>query len=158
MTALPYQQIHGSDLAPDITVISIGAPGTGPPAGVNPSEDKHLRLEFDDVQEATVRNQPPVPEHVEQIIEHARAHTGPLVCHCHAGVSRSTAADIIGKCARGMDPEDAYRRMLQESPHPWHTQPHEGMLEMGEEQLGLVEGALRKINDRSAEFKQELFG
>ncbi len=62
---------------------------------------RHLKIAVNDIslpQEGLVH---PRSEHVEQILRFAREwdHTGPLVVHCWAGISRSTAATFIALCA-----------------------------------------------------------
>lgn len=58
---------------------------------------------------------PPNGAHVENIIQtfcELRITTGAgILVHCEAGISRSTAAAIIGLCALGLDPEDAFRQV-----------------------------------------------
>jgi predicted protein tyrosine phosphatase len=62
---------------------------------------RHLKIAVNDIslpQEGLVH---PRAEHVEEIIRFAREwdHAGPLVVHCWAGISRSTAATFITLCA-----------------------------------------------------------
>ena len=62
--------------------------------------NKHLKIAVNDIslpQEGLVH---PRAEHVEEIIRFAREwdHAGPLVVHCWAGISRSTAATFITLC------------------------------------------------------------
>ncbi len=62
---------------------------------------RHLKIAVNDIsipQEGLVH---PRSEHVEGILRFARDwdHAGPLVVHCWAGISRSTAAAFITMCA-----------------------------------------------------------
>ena len=62
---------------------------------------RHLKIAVNDIslpQEGLVH---PQSEHVEEILRFAREwdHAGPLVVHCWAGISRSTAATFITLCA-----------------------------------------------------------
>jgi predicted protein tyrosine phosphatase len=69
------------------------------PAGIATRD--HLKIAVNDIalpQDGLVH---PAPEHIEQILRFAREwdHAGPLVVHCWAGISRSTAAAFITLCA-----------------------------------------------------------
>jgi predicted protein tyrosine phosphatase len=63
--------------------------------------DNHLRLALNDI----IAPQPgmicPSPEHIEALIGFVNRwnHDGPLLIHCHAGISRSPAAAFIALCA-----------------------------------------------------------
>lgn len=159
MTALSYHEAHGS-IPRDGAVISMGSPNTSKPAGFN--RDQHKRLEFHDITSDPPSDdqrkffQPPEKEHVEEIVEYAKEKDGPLVTHCQAGVSRSTAADVIGKCARGDEPETAYKRMLKESPSPGRVRPNKRMLRLADEVLGNETNDLQKLRDRQDELIEEI--
>lgn len=159
MTALSYQEAHGS-IPDDGAVISMGAPNTSKPAGFN--SDHHKRLEFHDVSsdppssKQRIYYQPPEKEHIEEIVEYAQERDGPLVTHCQAGVSRSTAADVIGKCARGREPEEAYKDMLRESPDMHRVRPNKRMMRLADEVLGHETNDLQKIRDRHKELMEEV--
>jgi predicted protein tyrosine phosphatase len=64
-------------------------------------EHEKLELRFDDVIEAAPGQQPPEPAHVERLLAFGRslmAEPQPrahLLIHCHAGISRSTAAMVL---------------------------------------------------------------
>ena len=72
------------------------------PASVD--ADNHLFLGFNDIVEVTEGMTPPAAAHVESLLAFVRAwdRKQPLVIHCFAGVSRSTAAAFISLCA--LDP------------------------------------------------------
>jgi len=79
-------------------LISIGTPGTPLPAGFEEVPHR-LRLEFSDIDEPT--NEPdmvmPSPGDALKIVEFASLvarKDGDVLVHCHAGVSRSTAAAL----------------------------------------------------------------
>ncbi len=69
------------------------------PAGIDAR--RHLKIAVNDI----VAPQPglvhPQPEHIDEILRFARDwdHASPLVVHCWAGISRSTAAAFITLCA-----------------------------------------------------------
>lgn len=69
------------------------------PAGVAP--DNHLKLAINDINEPRRDLIHPDPHHIEQLIAFAKRwnHDGPIVAHCLAGISRSSASAFIIACA-----------------------------------------------------------
>jgi predicted protein tyrosine phosphatase len=69
------------------------------PAGVVP--ENHLWLEIHDICSPLDGYVLPTAEHVERLIAFVRRwdRAAPIVIHCHAGVSRSTAAAFVSACA-----------------------------------------------------------
>jgi predicted protein tyrosine phosphatase len=65
------------------------------PEGIAPAH--HLKLSVNDVSEAWGAEVPPAPHHVEELIAFGRGWKGdaPMIVHCWAGISRSTAAAYI---------------------------------------------------------------
>jgi predicted protein tyrosine phosphatase len=69
------------------------------PPGV--SEANHLFLRMHDISEPLEGHVMPDAEHVKSLIEFVRGwdRAAPLVVHCWAGISRSTAAAFVSVCA-----------------------------------------------------------
>jgi len=69
------------------------------PASISP--ENHLWLQLHDISEPHEGYVLPQPEHVEELIAFVRRwpRRAPLVIHCYAGVSRSTAAAFVAVCA-----------------------------------------------------------
>jgi predicted protein tyrosine phosphatase len=69
------------------------------PDGLAPAN--HLVLGMDDIVHPIDGYVPPADEHVVQLIEFVRAwdRAAPLVVHCYAGISRSTAGAFVAACA-----------------------------------------------------------
>ncbi len=69
------------------------------PAEIDP--ERHLYIRIGDITEPLDGHILPAEEHVAQLIAFAKSwdRNEPLVIHCHAGVSRSTAAAFIIACA-----------------------------------------------------------
>jgi predicted protein tyrosine phosphatase len=69
------------------------------PAEIDP--ERHLFIGMSDISEPLDGHILPTAEHVAQLIAFAKDWdlSEPLVVHCHAGVSRSTAAAFIIACA-----------------------------------------------------------
>jgi predicted protein tyrosine phosphatase len=81
-----------------VTLINVGTPVSRPEAIL---PDRHLFLGISDITEPLPGHVFPAEEHVRQLLEFARAWDKhePLLVHCFAGVSRSTAAAFIIACA-----------------------------------------------------------
>lgn len=73
-----------------------GAPDT--PLGIDPA--RHLHIEVDDYPASFAGDIVPTMEHVTELLDFATAwdRQGPMLVHCYAGVSRSTAAALIILC------------------------------------------------------------
>lgn len=69
------------------------------PDGLAPAN--HLVLGMDDIVHPIDGYVPPADEHVVQLIDFVRAwdRAAPLVVHCYAGISRSTAGAFVAACA-----------------------------------------------------------
>jgi predicted protein tyrosine phosphatase len=65
------------------------------------AENDHLMVAMSDIVIAEDGHILPAEAHVEQVLAFVRAwdRSAPLVIHCYAGVSRSTAAAFIAACA-----------------------------------------------------------
>jgi predicted protein tyrosine phosphatase len=81
-----------------ITLIDAGTPVSRPPAIAS---GKHLALTFSDISVETFGHTLPNNSHVEKLLGFVRRwdQAAPLLIHCFAGVSRSTAAAYIAACA-----------------------------------------------------------
>jgi predicted protein tyrosine phosphatase len=62
----------------------------------------HLKVGVNDINEATIGLMDPKASHVASILEHGKAWdvSAPLLIHCWAGVSRSTASAFMIACQR----------------------------------------------------------
>jgi predicted protein tyrosine phosphatase len=91
------------------------------PKGVVP--ERHLRLALADVAEEWESDTPPVAAHIERLIAFGRdwPAQSPLLVHCWAGISRSTAAAYILLCDRlGAGCEaDVARALRYRAPHAY---------------------------------------
>jgi predicted protein tyrosine phosphatase len=81
-----------------VTLVNEATPMTRPSAI---AEADHLFLAVSDIVEAMDGHVVPAEEHLERLLAFAAAwdRTTPLVIHCYAGVSRSTAAAYVIACA-----------------------------------------------------------
>jgi predicted protein tyrosine phosphatase len=64
-------------------------------------EANHLRVSMDDITEHMDGFVAPSDQHIEQVLAFVRAwdRSAPLVVHCYAGISRSTASAFAAACA-----------------------------------------------------------
>jgi predicted protein tyrosine phosphatase len=61
----------------------------------------HLKVQMDDITEAIEGFVAPSENHIEQVLSFVRSwdRSAPLVVHCYAGISRSTASAFAAVCA-----------------------------------------------------------
>lgn len=105
------------------------------PAGIEAA--RHLRLGLNDVSEPEAADVPPSERHVAQLIDFARGWPAdaPMLVHCWAGISRSTAAAYIVLCDRlGPGAETAIAQSLRfRAPHAY---PNALMVRLADRALG----------------------
>ena len=110
-----------------------GRPRT--PPGI--ARERHLDIDIDDISTAIDGYVLPESGHVERLIGFARdwAMAGPLVVHCYAGVSRSTAAAlaVLCLCNEGREYEAA-RLLRQRAPH---ARPNRRLVHLADRAMGL---------------------
>ena len=89
-----------------VTLINVGTPVVRPPAI---AEADHLFVGVSDITDALDGHVLPDEAHVRRLLDFMRAwnQTQPLVIHCYAGISRSTAAAFIATCALRPDRDEA---------------------------------------------------
>ncbi len=80
-----------------VTCMIDGQPPT--PSGIDPT--RHLRLAMHDIETELEGYSPPSPEHIVALLDFVAGwdHADPLLIHCYAGISRSTAAAFTTLCA-----------------------------------------------------------
>jgi predicted protein tyrosine phosphatase len=129
------------------------------PPGVDP--ENHLWLRMDDIADPIEGMIPPCEEHVEQLVEFAERwdQRRPLVVHCFAGISRSTAAAFIAACALSpdRDEEEIAARLRAASPT---ASPNPLLVALGDEYLGRdgrMTRAIARIGYGVAAFEAEPF-
>jgi predicted protein tyrosine phosphatase len=99
--------------------------------------DRHLRLHIHDISEPLPGCIAPDAEHVGRLIDFALdwGGRGPMVVHCWAGISRSTAAAFAALCAinPGVDEELIAQRLREASPTAY---PNRLMIRLADAALG----------------------
>ena len=127
--------------AGDVThILSILDPGWPEPDPLNTfGLDRRLKLRFHDVIEAHPGWIAPERWDVELLLAFARdlasSRQTHLLIHCHAGVSRSTAAAtlVLAQTCPDRPAEEALEAVVRRRPKAW---PNLRMLEFGDEILG----------------------
>ena len=99
--------------------------------------DRHIRFHIHDISEPLIGYTPPGREHIDQLIEFALdwAGEGPIVVHCWAGISRSTAAAYTALCTINPDASEELiaRRLREASPTAY---PNRLMVQLADAALG----------------------
>ena len=99
--------------------------------------ERHLRLSVHDIIEPVEGSVAPAESHIAEMLTFAKSwdRTAPLLVHCWAGISRSTAAAYIVLCdLHGPGHEDTIARGLRF--HAPHAQPNRLMVRHADALLG----------------------
>jgi predicted protein tyrosine phosphatase len=132
---LEEMALHARALKPSHLISAISSheqPAT--PPGVDP--ENHLRLAFDDISDACDGYVRPEYAHIERLIEFVEGWSDdrPMLVHCFAGVSRSTAAALITMVCKAPAREmEAAQALRERAPH---ALPNRRMIEIADELLG----------------------
>jgi predicted protein tyrosine phosphatase len=142
LAAVPHVAVQ-SRASHMITVISAGS-AVERPASI--AEENHLYLEFNDITAPAQGLVAPSLGDVEKILAFGRSwdRRAPMIVHCWAGVSRSTAAAYVlshALCA-GSDPQ-ALAQLLR-ARAPWAT-PNSRLVAFADELLGAGGAMTRAI-------------
>jgi len=118
------------------------------PRAVKPSD--HLRVRIDDITEPSPGFIAPAREHVDEIVRFLRASPPevPLVIHCHAGVSRSTATALVALALDAPGREDEAAALLREA--ALFAFPNELIVQLADDALersGKLVAALESIGN-----------
>lgn len=105
------------------------------PPGIEP--ENHLRIGVHDISQPFMGYVAPEIEHIESLLEFARGweRTAPMLVHCWAGVSRSTAAALILACRLNPGREREVVSLL--SARAGHAMPNRRMIALADQLLGL---------------------
>lgn len=129
------------------------------PQGILPTQ--HLRLGVNDIAEEIDDLVPPGVEHVAELIGFVQAwdQKSPLLVHCWAGISRSTAAAFIALCALNEgQPEDELARLVRACGS--HAHPNRLMVRHADSLLkreGRMSAAVEALGPGRACWEGELF-
>ena len=129
------------------------------PAGIDP--DRHHRCPVADIVEPRPGEVLPQTEHVRDLIEFLATWDGeaPLLTHCHAGVSRSSAAALIAHVLQTGNPTRSATALREASPYAWPNRRivalADSILEFGGKLVDAREAMSAPIWERDPEYVKE---
>jgi predicted protein tyrosine phosphatase len=116
------------------------------PASVLPAN--HMKIAFDDITEPMDGFVAPSAEHVERVLSFVRGwdRSAPLVIHCYAGVSRSTASAFAAACALNPHRDEMViaRQIRSASPI---ANPNRLLVSLADKALGRDGRMMRALDD-----------
>jgi predicted protein tyrosine phosphatase len=130
------------------------------PPSITP--DRHLRLDMNDICEPVTGLVLPCEEHVADLVQFALHwdRDAPLLVHCWAGISRSTAAAFIALCALNPDVDEIglARALREASPTAY---PNRRLVALGDKALsrrGRMIAAVEMIGRGEIAEEGQVFG
>ncbi len=129
------------------------------PQGIDAA--RHLRLSVNDIAEPNEMLVSPSEVHVSQLIGFIRRwdQRSPMLVHCWAGISRSTAAAFIALCTLNENhPEDDLARLVRARGS--HAYPNRLMVRLADDILGRkgrMRAAVEALGPARATWEGELF-
>jgi predicted protein tyrosine phosphatase len=129
------------------------------PATIAP--DRHLRLAMNDIAEPQPGMTLPGENHVAELIDFAGRwdRKAPMLIHCWAGISRSTAAAFISLCVLNPDTEETVIARELRTASPTAT-PNRRLVELADAALGRggrMRRAIEAIGHGEMTLEAELF-
>ena len=117
-------------------LVSIIQPSAQPPTPPGVDPDRHHRCPVHDIVEAQPGEVLPEARHIEELIRFLGTWDGeaPLLIHCLAGVSRSTAVALITHVMQTGNPRMSATALRQASPYAW---PNRRIVALADSILGL---------------------
>jgi predicted protein tyrosine phosphatase len=105
LSRLP-ETVAATDASHVLTLINVGTPLERPAAI---AAENHVVIGVSDIAASRDGHVLPAEEHVARVLDFIRAwpREKPLVIHCYAGISRSTAAAYIAACALAPERDEA---------------------------------------------------
>jgi predicted protein tyrosine phosphatase len=125
-------------------LVTLITEGTEVPRPATIQPDRHLFLAMHDISAVTEGMVLPSHEHVGEYLDFIETwgREQPMVVHCFAGISRSTAAAYIGACALNpkADEEELARQIRDSSPT---ATPNARLIDIADDLLGR-QGRMRR--------------
>jgi len=119
------------------------------PHGIKP--ENHLKIAINDIEEEHPGLIAPNHDHISEILDFVGRwdHQNPLVIHCLAGISRSTAAAFISLCAMNSETDEmTLARHLRQASGT--ASPNRLMIRLADEQMernGRMVSAIEEIGE-----------
>lgn len=111
-------------------------------------EANHLRISMDDITAHMDGFTAPADHHIQQVLAFVRGwdRKAPLVVHCYAGISRSTASAFAAVCALNPDRDErAVARQIREASPT--ASPNRLIVELADRALGRQGRMLRALEE-----------
>jgi predicted protein tyrosine phosphatase len=123
--------------------------------------ERHLRLAMNDIAEPQPGMTPPGEEHVIELIDFASRwdRKAPMLIHCWAGISRSTAAAFISLCVLNPDTDETLIAHELRAASATAT-PNSRLVALADRALGRngrMRSAIEAIGDGEITLEAELF-
>ena len=117
-------------------LVSIIQPELQPDTPPEISPVNHLRVQVHDISKPEFGAIVPARQHVRELIEFLEnwQMDAPLLAHCYAGISRSTATALIARAIKTGDPMDAAMALRKAAPH---ARPNSLIIDLADDILGL---------------------
>jgi predicted protein tyrosine phosphatase len=133
LSRLP-ETVRASGARSLVTLVNEGTPVKRPPAI---AADKHLVVVLSDIVVEEPGHTLPNESHIENLLDFVRKwdQAEPLLIHCWAGVSRSTAAAFIATCALRPDRDEALIARTVRTNSPTAT-PNPRLVAIADAKLG----------------------
>lgn len=146
------------DIGHVVTLISEGNPLPSLPTVTS---DQHLKLYFHDIIDPREGMIPPSSDHAQKLIDFVLSwdRSAPMLIHCWAGISRSTAAMFIALCARNPDTNEQDIASILREASPTAT-PNSRLIAYGDALLkrdGRMIRAIETIGRGETAFEGEPF-
>jgi predicted protein tyrosine phosphatase len=132
------------------------------PTPASITSDRHLRLDMNDICEPVSGLVLPCEEHVADLLQFALDwdRNAPLLIHCWAGISRSTAAAFISLCALNPEADELglAKALREASPTAY---PNRRLVALGDEALsrrGRMIAAVERIGRGEIAEEGQVFG
>lgn len=118
-------------------VVSLLDPGTPFPALAGYGEDRHLRLPIHDIELETAGMDALCDERMRKILEFVAGWQGdePMLIHCYAGISRSTATAYITACAHNPEADEEEIALALRAASP-SASPNRRFVALADAELG----------------------
>jgi predicted protein tyrosine phosphatase len=128
--------------------ISILAPPTEHPVFDDPNGDNHLCLTFHDVAAVTPGLSAPTGSDMEKLLTFIKTWdtAKPMLIHCWAGISRSTASAYIATCMLNQDKDEEELAWALRDASPSAT-PNPMLIKLADDALGRKGRMIRAIQD-----------
>ena len=116
-------------------LVSIIQPELQPHRPLEIAPDNHLRVQVHDISEPMCGSIVPGSEHIRELIDFLQGWEAdaPLLVHCYAGISRSTATALIARVVKTGDPFAAAKALREAAPH---ARPNSLIISLADEILG----------------------